>query len=80
MFSAGFTLFRVLLLFLYQSPLSLCTVFDVISSNLHDFLSINPWANVFVFGEPNVHHKERLTYSNGTDRPGKLCCNFSISN
>ena len=80
MFSASFTLFTVLQLFLYQSPLSLSTVFDVISSNLSDFLSINPCTSVFVFGEPNVHHKDRLTYSNGTDRPGKLCCNFSISN
>ena len=28
----------------------------------------------------NVHHKDWLTYSGGTDRPGKLCYNFSISN
>ena len=27
-----------------------------------------------------VHHKDWLTYSGGTDRPGELCCNFSISN
>ena len=41
---------------------------------------INPSANVFVFGEFNVHHKHWLTYSGGTDRPGELCYNFSISN
>ena len=37
-------------------------------------------ANVFVFGDFNIHHKDWLTYSGGTDRPGELCYNFSISN
>ena len=67
--------------FLYWSPSSaLCTVFDSISSNIDEVLSINPSANVFVFGDFNVHHKDWLTYSGGTDRPGELCYNFSISN
>ena len=55
--------------FLYRSPSSaLCTVFDSISSNIDEVLSINPSANVFVFGDFNVHHKDWLTYSGGTDR------------
>ena len=67
--------------FLYRSPSSaLCMVFDSISSNIDEVLSINPSANVFVFGDFNVHHKDWLTYSGGTDRPGELCYNFSISN
>ena len=67
--------------FLYRSPSSaLCTVFDSISSNIDEVLSINPSANVFVFGDFNVHHKDWLTYSGGTDRPGELCYNFFISN
>ena len=33
-----------------------------------------------MFGDFNVHHKDWLTYSSGTDRPGKLCYIFSISN
>ena len=67
--------------FLYRSPSSsLCTVFDSISSNINEVLSINPSANVFVFGDFNVHHKDWLTYSGGTDRLGELCYNFSISN
>ena len=33
---------------------------------------INPSANVFVFWDFNVYHKDWLTYSGGTDRPGKL--------
>ena len=66
--------------FLYRSPSSLCTVFDSISSNIDEVLSINPSTNVFVFGDFNVHHKGWLTYSGGTDRPGELCYNFSISN
>ena len=55
-------------------------VFDSISSNIDEVLSINPFANVFVFGDFNVHHKDWLTYSGGTDRSGELCYNFSISN
>ena len=67
--------------FLYRLPsLSLCTVFDSISPNIDEVLPINPSANVFVFGDFNIHHKDWLTYSGGTDRPGELCCNFSISN
>ena len=60
--------------FHYRSPSSsLCTVFDSISSNIDEVLSINPSANVFVFGDFNVHNKDWLTYSGGTDRPGELC-------
>ena len=67
--------------FLYRSPSSaLGTVFDSISSNIDEVLSINPSANVFVFGDFNVHHKDWLTYSSGTDRPGELCYNFFVSN
>ena len=54
--------------FLYRSPSSsLCIVFDSFSSNIDEVLSINPSANVFVFGDFNVHHKDWLTYSGGTD-------------
>ena len=67
--------------FLYRSPSSaLCTVFDSISSNIDEVLSINPSANVFVFGDCNVHHKDWLTYYGRTNLPGELCYNFSISN
>ena len=66
--------------FLYRSPFSaLCTVFDSISSNTDEVLSINPSA-VFVFRDFNVHHKDWLTYFGGHDRSGELCYNFSISN
>ena len=67
--------------FIYRSPSSsLCTVFDSISSGVDEVLSINPSVNVFVFGDFNVHHKDWLTYSGGTEQPGELCYNFSISN
>ena len=53
---------------LYQSPyLSLNTIFDSVSSNIDEVLSIDPSANVFVFGD----------FCHGTDRSGELCCNFS---
>ena len=67
--------------FLYRSPSSaLWTVFDSISSNIVEVLSINPSANAFVFGDFNVHHKDWLTYSSEADRPGELCYNLSILN
>ena len=79
LFPTGFTSLSVLLLF----PLSITFivfvhVFDFISSNIDEVLSINPSANVFVFG--NVHHKDWFTYSGGTNRSGELCYNFSLSN
>ena len=57
---------------------SLCIGFDAvssntISSNMDEVLSINPSANVFVFGDFNVHHKDWVSYSGGTDRLGDLC-------
>ena len=58
----------------------LYTVFDSISSNIDEVFSIKPSANVFVFVDFNIHHKDWLTYSGRTDRPGELCYNFSISN
>ena len=67
--------------FLY-GPLSLSsyTVLDSIPSNIDEVLMINSSANIFVFGDFNVHLKDWLTYSGGTNRPGELCYNFSISN
>ena len=64
----------------WSNYLSLCTFFDSISSNIEEFLLINPSANVFVFGDFNVHHKDRLSYSGGTDRPSEICSHFSILN
>ena len=47
------------LFFLYLSSFSsLPTVFDSISSNIEEVLSINLSANAFVFGDFNVHHKD----------------------
>ena len=60
------------LLFFSQSPsLTLRMIFDSISSNICEVLPINPSANVFVFGDFNVH-QDWLTYSGGTDRSGEL--------
>ena len=59
--------------FLCRSPSSfLYTVFDSISSNIDESLTINPSSNVFVFGDFNVHHKDWLIYSGGIDRLGEL--------
>ena len=37
---------------------------------------MNPSANEFVFEDYNVHHKDWLNYSGGTDRAGELCNNL----
>ena len=67
--------------FLYRSPFSsLCTVFNSISSDIDEVLSISPSANIFVFGDFNAHHRDWIAYSGGADRSGELCYNFSISN
>ena len=52
--------------------LSLCMVSDSISSNIDEVLSLSPSANVFVFGDFNIHHKDWLTYSGETDRSGEV--------
>ena len=80
MFLTSFTWLSALLLF----PLSI-TFFVVIhgfysiSSNVGEIILIDPFANEFVFGTFNVHHKDWLIYSGGTHRRGELCYNFSIS-
>ena len=81
MFLTSFISLSVLFFFLYRSLSSLlCLVFDSVSSNVDEILLINPSASVSVFGDLNVHHKDWLTYSGRTERPGKLFYNFSISN
>ena len=62
--------------FLYQLPSCLWMVFDSISSIIDEVLLINPFANVFVFRDFNVHHKDWLIYSGGTNRPSELCYNL----
>ena len=81
MFLTGFTSLSVLLYFPLSIPfLSLFMVFDSMLSKIDEVFSINPFANAFVFGDFNFHHKDWLTYAGGTDRPNEICYNFSISN
>ena len=44
--------------------------FYIISWNIEEVPSINPSANVFVFGDFKVHHRDCLTYFVGI---GRLC-------
>ena len=69
MFSTGFTSLSVLLLF----PL-LITFFVV-----DEVLSINLSANVFVFVDFNVHHKDWQIYSGGADRPAGETCESQMT-
>ena len=59
---------------------SLCTSFDAKSSRMYEVLLVNPFADVFFFGDcNNLHHKYWLTFSGWTGRLGELW-NFSILN
>ena len=77
MFLSSFTSLSVSLLF----PL-LITFFVIMDSFLFCFIRyrlyslINPSAYVFVFVDVNVHHKDWLTYSGGTDTPDVFYYNF----
>ena len=46
----------------------------------HKWSSLNQPIYCFVFGDFNAPHKDWLIYSGGTDWPGELYYNFSISN
>ena len=52
--------------------------FDAISSNIDEVLFIKPFTNVFVLGGFNVHDKELVNYSGGTDRHGELLQFFNL--
>ena len=61
MFSTGFTPLSVLFLFLLLITFFVFVYrFYSISSNTDEVLSINPSANMFVFGDFNIHHKDWL--------------------
>ena len=83
MFFTGSTSFSVILRFLLsikRKSSSLLLIFDTISSNIDEVLTISPYIDVFVFEDFNFHNKDWVTVSGGTDKPGELCYNFCISN
>ena len=65
MFLTGFISLSFLL---FPLPIAffIFMVFDSISTNIDEVLSINPTDNAFVFGDFNVYHKGWVTYSGGT--------------
>ena len=68
------------LFFLYRSPSShCCSVIDTVSSSIDNALLLHPTANIFVFGDFNIHHSDWLKYSNGTNSSGIAAYNFSLS-
>ena len=80
MFATGFMSFGALVLLLFIDHHLLRAQFLMLFLSKEDEVpSINTFATIFVFGDFSVHHKDWLIYSNGTDRSGKLCYNFSIS-
>ena len=55
-------------------------IHTMISLNLENIPLVNPFAEVFLFGDFTIHHKDSPTYSGGTGRPGELSSNLLISN
>ena len=66
---------------IFMNIQGLCSIFveceSFLESNSSDILAL---LKTLVFGDFNIHHKEWLTNSSGTDRLGAPCYNFSISN
>lgn len=48
-------------------------------SNLDEFLSFKPSANIFVFGDANVNYKDWLANTGRSDILGELCWNAPFS-
>ena len=68
------------LFFLYRAPSSQnCSVLDAVSDSIDKALSLHSSANVFVFGDFNVQHRDWLKFSNGTNAAGVSSYNFAIA-
>ena len=68
------------LYFLYRSPSSQdCSVIQSISESIDKALSIRQSANIFVFGDFNIHHENWLKFSNNTSASGTKAYNFALS-
>ena len=60
--------------FFFLNPSPSCSL-STVSSNMDQVLSVNPSANLFVFGDFSIHHNEWLIYSGRTTRLDELCYN-----
>ena len=81
LFLTGFTSLSVLLLFPLFHLLHLYARFLIMFhlTEMRFSRSTHLLMCLFVFIDFNVHHKDWLTYSDLTDRPGEFCYIFSIS-
>ena len=74
----SFTCLSVLLPFnLSVTFFIIIQVFDSISSNIDEVLLVNLYTNMFAFEEFNVHHKDWLTFSGGSDSLDELYYSLS---
>jgi len=68
------------LFFVYRSPSSQsCSVIDSVSNSIDRALMSHPSANIFVFGDFNVHHSDWLVFSQDTTPSGIQVYNFSVA-
>ena len=68
------------LFFVYRSPSSQsCSVVNSISENIDKALLTHPSANIFVFGDFNIHHAGWLPFSHTTSLSGINTYNFAVS-
>ena len=74
----SFTCLSVLLPFnLSVTFFIIIQVFDSILSNIDEVLLVNLYTNMFAFEEFNVHHKDWLTFSGGSDSLDELYYSLS---
>jgi len=52
---------------------------DSISNSIDNVLLNHPTANIFVFGDFNVHNRDWLKFSTNTDAPGNYVFDFAVS-
>ena len=65
--------------FLYRSPSSSpCSVVEAVSSNIDKTLILQPFANIMVCGDFNVHNTEWFCHSHTTDVAGLFCQEFTM--
>ena len=64
---------------LYRPQKDGTVIFDQIGQAIDSILSENPYADIHICGDFNVHHSEWLIHSNKTTPEGRYCHDFAVA-
>ena len=64
---------------LYRPQKDGTEIFDQLGQSIDAILSENPYADIHVCGDFNVHHSEWLIHSNKTTPEGRYCYDFAVA-